>query len=301
MKPRTTALVVSPFESFERAAYALIDAKRSENTRKAYRADLKRWIAFCAEGHVNPHGPSIMDTTLFRGHLLATMAEDSARRGIASLSSIYKMLLAGRVANANPFHPAVLAWPAANTIPRTQLVSDATATAMIKHAEQDRRPVGARDAAILNLLYDTGLRRESVATILRANYRRPTLLATVKGGGKGDIDLPASSTAALDHWLRVAPPDSVYVFPGVAAGEHINVATINKLVNQRAKAVGAAHVHPHCFRAAFVTAGYDAELPEYEIQAGVHHKDSKTTRRYDRGARGSSTATKIAKFRGRTS
>ncbi len=222
----------------------------------------------------------------------------SARRGIAALSSIYKMLLAGRVASANPFHPAVLAWPTANTIPKTQLVSDATATAMIKHAEQDPRPVGVRDAAILNLLYDTGLRRESIATILRENYRKPALLATVKGGGGADIDLPMSSITALDRWLRIAD-DSEYMFPGVRAGEHIHVATINKLVNQRAKAVGAADVHPHCFRASFVTAGYDAGLPEREIQAGVHHKDSKTTRRYDRGARGSSTATKIAKFRGR--
>jgi integrase/recombinase XerD len=294
----TTKLVHRPFDSFEQAANTLINAKRSENTRMAYRADLRRWLAFCFDNSIDPHGPTLMDTTMFRDRMRATMAEGSARRTIAGLSSIHKLLLAGRVVRANPFHPAVLAWPPANTSVKTQIVSDTDATAMIENAEQDRQGNGTRDAAILRVLYDTGLRRASVAGLRREDYRKPTLRTVIKGGEAVEIELPASTIKALDRWLTHAP-DSEYVFPAVDEDNHINVATINKLVTRRARAVGAVDVHPHCFRAAFATSGYDAELPEYEIQAGLHHKDPMTTRRYDRGARGGLTATKIAKFRGR--
>ena len=291
-----TALSVNSDDPFARAAFAVIDAKRSEHTRSAYRTDLRRWIGFCAELGIDPRSPSLADATAFRDQLRTLIAEDSARRTIAAMSSVYKTLLAGRAVRANPFHPSALAWPVANTIAKTQLVSDEDANAMIANAEKDRRPVGARDAAILTLLFDTGLRRASVAQVLRKNYRKPMLRTIVKGGEEVEVLLPDSSIAALDRWLQVAP-ESLYLFPGERGP--INCATVNRLVNQRAKAVGAINVHPHSFRAAFATAGYDAGLPEFEIQRGMHHKDPSTTRRYDRGARGGMTATKIATFRNR--
>jgi integrase len=280
---------------FEQAARALIAAKRSENTRAAYLRDLDRWLDFCHVIDANPGSPPLDATTAFRDHLQASLSNESARRAIAAMSSIYRALLAARAVRVNPFHPAVLSWPPANALPKTQLVGDTHACAMIANAEADADPLrGARDAAILQLLYDTGLRRASVARILRATYRNGVLRAIVKGAKEVEIALPASSVAAVDRWLRNA--SGPFLFPGPRGA--INVATINKIVKQRAKAVGAGHVHPHCFRAAFVTAGYDAGLPEHEIQASVHHSDPKTTRRYDRHARGGAVPAAVAAFRG---
>ncbi len=99
---------------------------------------------------------------------------------------------------------------------------------------------------------------------------------------------------ALDRWLTVAP-QSPYLFPGKRG--HIALATINLIVKRRAAQVGAMRIHPHSFRAAFVTAAYDAELPEREIQASVHHSDPATTRKYDRKVRGRQVAKNIEKFR----
>jgi len=212
------------------------------------------------------------------------------------MSAIYRALLAARAVRVNPFHPAVLSWPPANALPKTQLVSDANAQAMIADAHSDPDAArGARDTAILQLLWDTGLRRASVARVLRATYRNGALRAIVKGAKEVEIALPAASITAVDRWLVAAPPGP-YLFPGPKGP--INVATINKIVKQRASAVGAGHVHPHCFRAAFVTAGYDAGLPEHEIQASVHHSDPKTTRRYDRHTRGGAVPSAVAAFRG---
>jgi integrase/recombinase XerD len=295
MPDQALARPVGDFQ-FEVAALALIAAKRSEHTKSAYRADLRRWLDFCHRIGVNPVGPPLDATIAFRDHLGASLSNESARRVLAAMSSIYRALLAGRAVRVNPFHPAVLAWPPANALPKTRLVSDANAQAMIADAVADTDPVrGARDTAVLQLLWDTGLRRASVAQIVRASYRDGAVRAIVKGAKEVEIRLPPSTIAAIDRWLTVAPP-SPYLFAGTRGA--INVATINKIVKLRAKAVSAGHVHPHCFRAAFVTASYDAGLPEHEIQASVHHSDPKTTRRYDRGARGMAVPNAVAVFRG---
>jgi len=291
-----TALIPRALDSFDQAASAVIDAKRSEATRKAYRIDLRRWVLFCAEHRLEPTTPSIMATTAFRDELRKKVSEETARRTIAALSSIYGTLLKGRIVTANPFHPALLAWPVASKIGKTRRVDDDVARAMILNAIADDSPSGPRDAAILRLLYDTGLRRESVVTISRKQYQPPSLRTVIKGGEQVEVDLPEQTVTAIDRWLDVAP-SSVYLFPGRDRGAHIDVGLVNKIVAARALAVGAEHIHPHCFRAAFATAGYDAQLPEYEIQAGMHHKDPSTTRRYDRGVRGNTTAIKIAEHR----
>lgn len=298
-RPTETALVqrTIAFGDFERAAKAVISGKRSPHTRSAYEADLKRWTAYCSTQGVDPVAPRIDDVADFRDGL-HDYRVDTVRRVMASLSSVYSMLLRGRAVKRNPFHPAVVPWPLANTLPKTRTVSDGHATKMIDHALADKNAArGARDAAVIQLLYDTGLRRVSVARIRRMTYVDGTIHATVKGDKEVELELPTSSVAAIDRWLEHCPPNEPYLFPGLRGP--ISPGTINKLVKRRAGAVGADHVHPHSFRAAFVTAGYDAGLPEHEIQASVHHSDPKTTRRYDRGVRGRAVATAVEVFRKR--
>ncbi len=287
------SLIRISVDEFESAALSLIAAKRSENTRKAYQADLHRWVEFCRQFGCKPVAAPLDASTAFRNGL----PPKSARRVLASLSGIYRVLLAARVVASNPFHPSILEWPAESAVNKTRLVPADVAEAMISNAVADpHKAKGARDAAILRLLYDTGLRRVSVSSLKRADYFEGTLRAIVKGDKETEGLLPEETIEALDRWLAIAPP-SEFIFPGADSARSMNPLTINKLVNERAEAVGAKGVHPHCFRAAYITACYDAGMPEYEIQASVHHGDPKTTRRYDRGSRGKAVATQLSEFR----
>ena len=282
---------------FKAAALSLIAAKRSDNTRKAYRADLERWLSFCWAHDVDPMAAPLDAATAFREHLTVAHSKQTARRALAAMSTIYRVLLGSRLVSANPFHPGVLAWPTETMVNRTALVSAEVAAAMIAGARADARSgKGLRDAAILRLLYDTGLRRASVAAIRRQHFEPPIVRAIAKGDKEVEITLPEHTIEALLQWINVSPK-SDFLFPGKDGARPIHPLTINKIVNERAEAVGAKGIHPHCFRAAFITAGYDAGLPEYEIQASVHHTDPKTTRRYDRGSRGKAVATQLAEFR----
>ena len=80
----------------------------------------------------------------------------------------------------------------------------------------------------------------------------------------------------------------------------MNLATVNKIVLARAKAVGIENVHPHRFRASLITDGYSAKMPERDIQTIAHHASAEMTRTYDRGVRGEHTVDQIAAFRRRT-
>jgi integrase len=293
-------LVTEKRARFLRAALALIETRKSEHTRRAYKADLERWLGFANALGVDVECPSIEAATHFREHLLTVLSPESTHRPLAALSFLYRRLLAAGAANSNVFHPAILAWPKVSHIGKTLAVEAAAAERMIALAASDTDSKrGRHDVAILRLLYDTGLRRASVAGLRRAAIEhhngRMTIRVVVKGGGEARAELPATTATALTDWLEVAP-DSPWVFPARGGGAR-HPTTLNKIIARRAEAAGCGHVHPHCFRAAFVTAAYDAGLPEYEIQRAAHHAKPETTRRYDRGARGTTVADAVAKHR----
>lgn len=285
---------------FEQKVAAIIAAKRSKHTQLAYQTDFDRWAHFCYSHGVDPASAPVNAVTAFRGVLLASMAQASARRSMAALSSIYSTLLKLGAVPANLFHPALVAWPVVSIAAKTARVEDAVADAMIARA-QNAQPAAkaARDTAILRLLYDTGLRRSSVVSIRRQTIRQagPKLevRAVIKGGKEEPIELPAITTRAVLDWLALAPP-SAFLFPGVK-DRALHPNAVNKIVAEYARAVGAPEVHPHCFRAAFITEGFDLRLPENEISAAVHHTDRRTTMGYDRGARGARVAHEVAKAR----
>lgn len=286
----------------------MIAAKLSPGTRAAYKGDLRDWLTFCGRNGVDPLMPPLLATVGFRDWLAQNGRGPSAvRRGLSAMSHVYRQLGRQHLVEGNPFRSDVLAWPEAPREGKTAAVPEDVAQRMLAACAADDSPEGARDLAILRLLYDQGWRRSSVASLRREGLRGELATIQVKGGRLEPARLTLASRAAVDAWLDQLRRDyvsssrftasSVYVFPGKREGSHINVATINKLVRERAAQVGARDVHPHCFRAAWVTAAYDAEVPEIAIQRGAHHADLETTRRYDRGKRGLDAADKIAAHR----
>lgn len=302
----STALIVS--SDVERAVSALIRAKRSEHTRRAYASDWARWVGFCCASDAGLVQPTLDLAIRFRDALEAVLARATVRRALATLSFLYRRLTMTGIACANPFHPAILAWPPASEVGTTPMVPEDVAEAMIDHAARDDdRLRGTRDAAILRLLYDTGLRRAEVAQLrcdhVHLNVTEDSaigfLTAVLKGGREADVYLPTDTVRVLLAWLRVPERgDSAFLFPGRLGGA-INARTVNLIVAHRASAVGARGVKPHGFRAAYVTAAYDAGAPESEIQASVHHASAKMTQRYDRKRRmrGSAVAQTVADWR----
>jgi integrase len=284
--------------------------KRHESplTQERYNAALDRWLAFCDNHRFEPVDPPVAITAMFRAHLLKDLASGSTRTVLAGLSSIYKdlMRLEGGGVKFNPFHSAVLSWPKAPAKGKTPAVAHFEAEAIIATCKDGTRE-GLRDEALLRLYYDIGGRRTAIVKSLRRDLQEDPdsgmfLRFIVKGGREEASSLPEATIEALKTWLRIAPP-SKFVFPELGhkpnrGDRSLNPYSVNRMIRKRAKQAGIARqIHPHMFRARFATDAYDSGMPEYEIQAAMHHRDPATTRSYDRNSRGLGVPNAVAALR----
>lgn len=280
------------------AASALIGAKPSKATQRSYRADVTRWWNWCIGQKLDPQRATLVDSTAYREYLLASgLANPSVARALACLSWLYGTLLRNKppIVGGNPFSHTILPWPKVSPEGKTKAIATAFAEAILQSAAPS-----PRDFALLRLLYDTGARRAEIASLewARVKLEAREIVVVLKGGREAASAIVDETVGALRRWFTVSGAiDARYVFPAARGEGHLHPDTVNKILAAHAKAAGAGDVHPHSFRATWITDAYDAGLPEYEIQAGAHHSDPKMTRRYDRGRRGLGAAEAVAAHR----
>lgn len=294
----------TPKDYFMQVAWDFIASRASKNTRAAYRRDFKNWIFYCEQDGADPSEPPLETATGFRDQASEVLSPASLARKLAVLGAIYRYAQEQRIPAAtwNPFSTRALPRPSAPRFGKTEAVPEEIAEKMLKSARRDDTYTGARDAAVLSLLYATGLRRVSVGAMrFDGIFRREgTLIArtTIKGGEEVEVELPKPYDAIVERWYKcAAETGSPWLFPGRNVRRHISLQMVNKIVNYWAHQVGAEGVHPHQFRVSFVTGLYDAGAQERDIQAAVHHKDPRSTQRYDRGRRGAGASKFLAEHR----
>jgi integrase len=295
--------------AFEKAARAAIATRAGTRTREHYLRVLDLWLKHCHKAAVDPADPRQDASAAFRDGLQKRRTEKgkllepaTIRNYMSALSFIYSRLMSTRPPTAtwNPFDPKFIERPKVSQEGKTESLPDGVAERMIEAAQT----AGAlRDVAILRMLYDTGVRRMTVASLKRDKLftRDGALVArvVVKGSGGADlheVTLPAATVAALKAWL-VATPESPFVFPSRDGHRSIDLSTINKVVARWAKVVGARRVHPHRFRSTFATDAFDAGADARAVQGAMHHADPRSTQRYDRGRRGTEVTRDLAKWR----
>ena len=157
----------------------------------------------------------------------------------------------------------------------------------------DPRPQGLRDAAIIAILYGSGMRKsESVNMDLRqVNMAERSLQVLGKGNKELIKFAPAWAFEKLQVWLdfrREQLPEGVsddtFLFNRIRRGSHITRERITKhaiyyIAKQRGKQVGV-DIMPHDFRRSFIT----RVIEEYDVsiaQKLAHHANIATTVRYD--------------------
>ena len=157
----------------------------------------------------------------------------------------------------------------------------------------DPRPQGLRDAAIIAILYGSGMRKsESVNLELsQINVAERSLQVMGKGNKELIKFAPAWAFEKLEAWLafrRAHLPEGVddddFLFNRIRRGNHITRERITKhaiyyIAKQRGKQVGV-NIMPHDFRRSFST----RVIEEYDVsiaQKLAHHANIATTVSYD--------------------
>ncbi|MCC1494690.1 tyrosine recombinase XerC [Cognatishimia sp. F0-27] len=263
---------------------------RSKNTIAAYGNDVADFIAFLTAHHAEPQGlaplarVSVLDMRAYLAHLRGGgLGSRSMARKLSAVKSFYRWL-----AEREGFEPtAVLAARAPKfqkKLPRP--LSEDAARAMIESVEMQARDgwIGARDAAVITLLYGCGLR---ISEALGLTGRDLPLGDTLRIIGKGNKErlvpvLPVARSA-MDTYLRLCPyptePDMA-VFRG-ARGGALNPRLIQKVTERARMQLGLpATATPHAMRHSFATHLLAAGGDLRAIQELLGHSSLSTTQAY---------------------
>ncbi len=206
---------------------------------------------------------------------------------MSSLSSIYRELRRRKVVEHNPFsvddgpkrEPTDVQEP-------TPIASPEVVRKVLAACAADTTPLGLRDAAMVRVLWSTGMRRVSLLSMTMERLQRDPdgYIATVlKKGGKTQRALVrGQARLALDRWLEVLKGGQFRSGKIWRAknGEPMTARDVNRAIAARAAACGE-RLSPHMLRVAFVTfnpAGAEAK------QDAAGHADINTTRLYDRAS-----------------
>lgn len=155
---------------------------------------------------------------------------------------------------------------------------------------KDRTPSGARDAALLAVLYGAGLRRAEVVGLEVGDYQRETKALMVRRG-KGNKArtsyIGPGGEKAVAAWLKVRGTEPGPLFVPIRKGGRLEVRALTdqalyETLQKRATQAGLASFSPHDLRRTFVGDLLDAGADISAVQKLAGHSSVNTTARYDR-------------------
>ncbi|WP_213881794.1 tyrosine-type recombinase/integrase [Pseudomonas sp. dw_358] len=164
---------------------------------------------------------------------------------------------------------------------------------LMEVCDGDPRPQGRRDAAVIALLYGSGMRKsESVnLDLAQVDFAERCLQVTGKGNKQLLKYAPAWAFERLEAWLTLRRSqlpagvgDDSFLFNRIRRGSHITRERVTKhaiyyIARTRGAEVGIK-IMPHDFRRSFIT----RVIEEHDLSTAqklAHHTNIQTTASYD--------------------
>jgi integrase/recombinase XerD len=294
---------LGPADPLAEATAAWLAAKKP-TTRDAYRRDLQSWARFCDRRGQHPLLARKPDADLFGAWLQdpagPRLTATSAARRMAAVSSWYRYLVACDLHERNPFGAAER--PRVDRdYSATAFLDEPSARRLILAAEAHRGVIGLRDAAMVRLMLQLGVRVTEACALtvdsLGTTAGQRTVTIHGKGGKRVVRALPPSAGQALDRYLAArdahlpasaaAATDPRPLFT-TESGRAVDRTHLFKLVRRLAREAGLPHpdsITPHSLRHTFATLATERGADLDDLQDAMGHADPRTTRRYQRSAR----------------
>jgi integrase/recombinase XerD len=260
----------------------------SPRTLDGYGRDLGRWVRFLGArgrewaGEVTP-----VDVVDHLSELAeAGLAAGSRARALVAIRGVHRHLLAERYADADP--TALVDMP--RLPPRLPGVLGEEAVARVLEVPRRDTARGARDAAMIELLYATGMRVSELVGLPAGDANLAAGFVRVTGKGKKTrlVPMHAAAVAAVRHYRdevrpRWAAPDERALFVS-ERGRGLTRQGFWKLLRRYARAAGVrlphGEVSPHKLRHSFATHLLDRGADLRAVQAMLGHADIATTQVY---------------------
>ncbi len=253
------------------------------------RYSLTRFARWCAD-----HDPPLTAADVRIGHLSAYvgslreggLSPASCRLATVHLRVFFRYLNAARVLPENP--AALLeSGRARRHLPET-LTIDAV-KALLEHVDPHDLPFGARDRAMLEMLYGSGLRVSELVNLRGSQIDWDEGFLRIRGKGEKTRYVPMGDAAAhaLRHYLAAARPllekgkQRVNAIFLSKRGTRLTRERIRQIIRQRAREAGLPEsLHPHLLRHSFATHLLENEADLRVIQEMLGHASLSTTEIY---------------------
>ena len=286
-------------EALPNAAEAFLEMMAAErgaadNTLDAYRRDLAD-----AEAFMRRKGATLANAASgdLRGYMKSLAGRGwtprTAARRLSALRQFYRFLLDENRRADDP--TAALDSPRLGR-PLPKPLGEAQVTALIEAARRRPGPEGLRLAALLELLYATGMRVSELVALPLAAVARDIRAMTVRGkGGKErlvPLGAPALKVLAAYRGVRAGflpkpkrgarPAESRFLFPSHGRAGHLTRHRLGQMLKDLAReaAIDPARVSPHVLRHAFATHLLDHGADLRSVQKMLGHADIATTQIY---------------------
>ena len=176
-----------------------------------------------------------------------------------------------------------------HSLPAGRNLSSGEITGLMDACAKDLTQAGARDAAIISMLYTCGLRRAEIVEINLEDFNEldGSLVIRGKRNKERSAYLVNGALYALRDWLalRGDSPGSLFLAINkvgkIRPGKLSDQAIYNMLV-KRAKQAGVKDFSPHDFRRTFVSDLLDAGADISIVAKMAGHASVNTSARYDR-------------------
>lgn len=299
-------LVVCPAVDLELAAdrnpCVVYLASLAEGSRPTMRGALRDIARYCGQDdptRFDWHRLRYGHTQAIRTWLAARFSPATANRYLAALRGVLRCALRLQLLTEAEYTRAILldAVRGSTTVPGRSLTpGELRALFLSCPLVSEAGPLGARNAAMLSLLYGAGLRRREVVSLDVNDVDVDTGLVTVrKGKGRKarTAYLPTGGRRAVAAWLRIRGLDDGPLLysttggrpdrrHGLRHGKRMGPDAVLQACRGLAKRALVTHFTPHDCRRSFIGDLLDAgmDLPVVSRLAG--HAQVTTTARYDR-------------------
>lgn len=279
--------------------YLKLERHFSPFTARCYGADLRQYTEFLASdtpgGSVNE--AILKADTLCIRRYLAHLDQNSysaatLARKIATLRSFYKFLMRRGLTSTNPM--VMIRTPKqAKRLPKAITIEQVE---KLLSAPNDSTTLGARDKAILETLYSTGVRVSELVDLNRQHLDEIGEAMIIRGKGKKERIVPLGSHAlrALHHYLRNLENDPhllrvnerhlrgevVPLFVNKNGGR-LSTRSVRRKLDKYLKTAGLdTSVSPHTLRHSFATHLLDNGADLRSVQELLGHESLSTTQVY---------------------
>jgi integrase/recombinase XerD len=280
-KPPTLDTLIDQFLN-----YLLVEKGLSQKTIEAYSRDIIRYCNFLTANKATAFSEE--DTLFILKHLIllrkSGLGARSRARHLVAIRGLYRFLLQEKVLRHDPAR--LIDLPKSSLkLPHVLSINEIE---LLLEAPDIRKPLGVRDAAMLELLYAAGLRVSELISLKLQDINLEAGFVRIFGKGSKErivpIGMPAKEKISLylkaARSLGLKHTPSPYLFIA-RAGKPMTRQGFWKLLRRHAMRAGLKKkIAPHCLRHSFASHLLEGGADLRAVQIMLGHADISTTQIY---------------------